>query len=200
MTVKIIENLLPICWQKGLQQTVKDLHWVHQKGTSYKVNNDSFIQGMDVFIDDNTVDSPQLVCYLIDHKQTNPVYPYIRPILYMLEDALGKAILRIIRIKINHQMPILGFNKDNYNIAHVDEPDGNLMSAVYYINDSDGDTFLFNEHYSPNKDIKKLTISHRITPQAGKIVFFPSTQMHASANPISTASRYVINFVFEVEK
>lgn len=200
MTIQIIENLLPVCWQKGLQQTVKDLQWIHQKGTSYKVNDDSFIHGMDVFIDDNTVDSPQFVYYIIDSKQTNPLFPYIRPILYMLEHKLGKKIIRIIRIKINHQLPIVGFNKDNYNIAHVDEPDGNLMSAVYYINDSDGDTFLFNEHYSQNKDIKGLTVSHRITPEAGKIVVFPSTQMHASANPINTASRYVINFVFEVEK
>jgi NAD-dependent deacetylase len=61
-------------------------------------------------------------------------------------------------------------------------------------------TVLFNENYSPNKDIKKLTVACRITPEAGKIVVFPSTQMHASSNPINTPSRYVINFVFETEK
>jgi hypothetical protein len=200
MTVQIVENLLPIGWQQGLQHTVKDLQWIHQRGTSYKVEEATFVQGMDIFIDDNTFDSPQFVSYIIDSKQTNPIFPYIRPILYMVEDKIGKKIIRINRIKINHQLPIVGFTSDNYNIPHVDEPDTNLISAIYYINDSDGDTVLFNEHYSPNKDIKKLTVACRITPEAGKIVVFPSTQMHASSNPINTPSRYVINFVFETEK
>jgi hypothetical protein len=200
MTVQIIENLLPVFWQQGLQNTVVDLQWIHQKGTSYKVEESTFIQGMDIFIDENTVDSPQFVSYIIDSKQTNPIFPYIRPILYMVEEQLGKKITRIIRIKINHQLPIVGFTSNNYNIPHIDEPDRNLTSAIYYINNSDGDTFIFNEHYSPNKDVDKLTVAHRITPEAGKIVVFPSTQMHASSNPINTPSRYVINFVFEVEK
>jgi hypothetical protein len=200
MTIQIIENLLPLCWQQGLQNTVNDLQWIHQKGTSYKIDESTFIQGMDIFIDENTLDSSQFVSYIIDSKQTNPIFPYIRPILYMVEEQIRKKIIRINRIKINHQLPVVGFTSNNYNIPHVDDSDRNLMSAIYYINDSDGDTFIFNEHYSPSKDISKLSLAHRISPEAGKIVVFPSTQLHASSNPINTPSRYVINFVFEIEK
>ena len=176
-----------------------DIPWIRQPGTSYKVNDHSFIQGMDKFEDELTVDSPQFVHFLIDPKQTSPVYSYIRPILYMLEDKLDKKITKICRIKINHQYPIIGFGEHNYNIAHVDDSNGKLLSAVYYINDSDGDTVIFNEKYSSSADIKKLTVLERIRPEAGKVVIFPSTQLHASSNPINTNARYVINFMFEVE-
>lgn len=199
MTIQVIENLIPVGWQQGIMDLMTDIPWIRQPGTSYKVNDYSFIQGMDKFEDEFTVDSPQFVHFLIDTKQTSPVYSYIRPILYMLEDKLGKKITKICRIKINHQYPIIGFSEHNYNIAHVDDSNGKLLSAVYYINDSDGDTVIFNEKYSVSADIKELTILQRIHPKAGKVIVFPSTQMHASSNPINTSSRYVINFMFEVE-
>jgi hypothetical protein len=199
MTIQIVENLIPVCWQQGIMDLMTDIPWIRQPGTSYKVNDHSFIQGMDKFEDELTVDSPQFVHFLIDPKQTSPVYSYIRPILYMLEDKLDKKITKICRIKINHQYPIIGFGEHNYNIAHVDDSNGKLLSAVYYINDSDGDTVIFNEKYSSSADIKKLTVLERIRPEAGKVVIFPSTQLHASSNPINTNARYVINFMFEVE-
>lgn len=198
MTVQVFENLIPICWQQGIQELMKDVPWIRQHGTSYKIEDTSFIQGMDKFEDENTIDSPQFVHYLIDHRQTSPLFSYIRPILYMIEDKLGRKIVKISRIKINHQYQIQGFGNDNYNIAHTDDSNTALMSAVYYVNDSDGDTFIFNEKYSSDKSINKLTILQRVTPKAGKVVVFPSTQMHSSSNPILSSSRYVINFLFEV--
>ena len=98
MSTQIIENLIPKGWQRGIQNLMSDVPWIRQPGTSYKVNDHSFIQGMDKFEDENTVDSPQFVHYLIDPKQTSPLFPYIRPVLYMLEDRLGKEIIKISRM------------------------------------------------------------------------------------------------------
>ena len=56
---------------------------------------------------------------------------------------------------------------------------------IYYINDSDGDTFL-------NK-----TETKRITPKANSAVIFPSNLWHASSNP-TKGKRIVINYVAEL--
>ena len=60
-------------------------------------------------------------------------------------------------------------------------------NAIYYVNDSDGDTVIFNE---TNKDYSedfgvmkenKFTVKQRITPEKGKVVVFPGHYYHASS-------------------
>jgi hypothetical protein len=198
--MQLIEQLLPKTWQEDLLKTMAEVTWIHQKGTSYKTSTGNFIQGMDVFVDENTVDTVQFIHYAILDSERSNMYPYLKPILYMIQDRLNIKISNIRRIKINHQSPIPNFTKTNYNIPHSDDSNPNLTTAIYYVNDSDGDTVLFNEHYNPNWAITHLTEVYRKTPKMGDLIVFPSTQFHASSNPIATPSRYIINFVFEVDK
>ena len=199
MTITVIDDLIPKAWQLDLLESMREVQWIHQKGTSYKTGPSNFIQGMDVFEDENTIDTVQFVHYAILGENKTFMFPYLKPMIYMIEDRIGKHIVRMHRIKINHQSPIPNFTKDNYNIAHSDDPRKELWSVVYYVNDSDGDTVIFNESYNPDWANKSLTVIERITPKMGRAVMFPSTQFHASSNPINTPSRYVINFTFEVE-
>ena len=64
---------------------------------------------------------------------------------------------------------------------HVDSSNSHT-SMIYYINDSDGDTFI-------NK-----TKTQRITPKANTAVIFPSNLWHASSNP-TKGRRMVINYM-----
>lgn len=198
--MQIIKDLLPKSWQEDLLDSLKDVTWVHQKGTSYKTGEGTFIQGMDVFVDENTVDSVQFVHYAMLGPERSFMFAYLKPIMYMIEERIGKKIKLLHRIKINHQAPIPNFTTDNYNIPHSDDANPLLWSLIYYVNDSDGDTVMFNERYNYDWAIKKLTIAERVTPEAGKAILFPASQFHASSNPINTPNRYVINFVFEVEQ
>lgn len=197
--ITTIETLIPINWQLDLLESMKQLPWIHQHNTSYKTGTGNFIQGMDVFEDENTVDTAQFVHYAITGDEKTFMFPYLKPMMLMLEARLGLKIVRMHRIKINCQMPIPNFNTNNYNIAHSDDSRKNLLSAIYYVNDSDGDTFIFNEHHNVDWEIKQLTIAQRITPKMGNVVIFPSTQLHASSNPIITGTRFVINFMFEAD-
>ena len=199
--MRIIEELIPKSWQLALLESMQDVTWIHQKGTSYQTVPTNFVHGMDVFVDENTIDSIQFVHYAILQNDRSFMFSYLRPLTYMIEDAIDKTITRIHRIKINHQSPIPNFNKDNYNIPHVDDVNYRLWTLIYYINDSDGDTFLFNEHYpTTGEHISKLTLLSRITPKMGKAIVFPSTQFHAGSNPINSPGRYVINITFEVKE
>jgi ectoine hydroxylase-related dioxygenase (phytanoyl-CoA dioxygenase family) len=78
-------------------------------------------------------------------------------------------------------------------------PAPGLLSMVYYVNDSDGDTFLFNEFQNSNK-VTEVTLKQRVMPRKGRAVIFDSNRFHASSNPINNTSRFVINFTFKIHE
>jgi hypothetical protein len=79
-------------------------------------------------------------------------------------------------------------------------------NAIYYVNDCDGDTFIFNEvneTYDPGEsDINKIkdmqfTVKRRITPKKGKIVIFPGKYYHSSSYTRNSRYRCVVNINLE---
>lgn len=106
-----------------------------------------------------------------------------------------------IRIKINLQTPVVNNGPDKYNGAHVDRytPHSTL---IYYLDDSDGDTFIFNELFDETNsatwpDNVIPTIKERVTPVANSLYYLDSgLRYHSSSNPINTDRRYTINFNF----
>jgi len=92
----------------------------------------------------------------------------------------------ILRAKIN-LLPKVEHNKDKYNTPHVDleyRKDIKYKSCIIYLNDSDGDTFIFNN---------KKEIIKRITPKKGDVLILEGNQIHASSHPIKTDYRLVLN-------
>jgi len=73
--------------------------------------------------------------------------------------------------------------KNKYHTPHHDR-NGPHWTAIYYVNDSDGDTFFFDE---------RGKIIERVSPEKGKVIVFPGETFHAGSSPIKTAVRSVIN-------
>ncbi len=67
----------------------------------------------------------------------------------------------------------------DYNFDHT--------TALYYVNDSDGDTFFFD---------KDNNIIHRETPLKGKLILFDGKEIHASSSP-SEGIRIAMNINFK---
>ena len=196
--MQIIENLIPKGWQEEILGLMTKIYWSYTPGTSdYNLNIE---EGLDIFTDENTIDTVQY-CHvaLQDGKSTTHIMNFF-PMIYLLQDRLQKKIISVHRIKINCLNPKPNFTSYNYNVAHVDSRNSNLTSVIYYINDSDGDTFVFDEFANINERIKSLTLSNRVTPVMGNALVIPSSQFHASSNPINTQARFVINFMMELEK
>jgi len=124
------------------------------------------------------------------------------PILYNLKLVTGlNFIQKMGRIKTNALFKNVNCGPNNYNIPHVDNPNPNYKSLLYYVNDSDGDTFIFNEVTTELPEDKnyippKLTLNRRVTPKKGTAIMFNSNRYHASSSPTKSDRRYVINFVF----
>jgi hypothetical protein len=128
------------------------------------------------------------------------------PILYFLEDASNLEIDDLIEFRLNL------FNRNTnivpHHIPHIDIPknEGKIYSAIYYINDSDGDTHFFKEFYDPS--IKRFingyspdifNLQTKATPKKGKMILFDSRRYHASTYPENNPERIVLNIVFTVK-
>jgi hypothetical protein len=99
------------------------------------------------------------------------------------------------RVKANLTFPQLGFKKGMYKPLHVDIDNPNCITAIYYVNDSDGDTLFFKDVDSMQRE-NDFTVLKRIRPQKGSLVYFPSNILHSSEFPIESEKRCVINFNF----
>jgi hypothetical protein len=87
------------------------------------------------------------------------------------------------RIKINQ---LVKSQNNQSHPPHVDDAAENMISAVYYINDSDGPTYFYDAN---NQCVNK------VQPKKNRCVIFPSNHLHASSSPILNDRRLVINIV-----
>jgi hypothetical protein len=101
-------------------------------------------------------------------------------------------VKKIIRVKSN----IIEKSNNNESIhpPHIDMHIPHFV-FLYYVNNSDGNTIIFNEKYS-SKQLPELTVEKEITPKSGSAVIFNGLQYHSSSPPIKSDRRIVINVNF----
>jgi hypothetical protein len=79
---------------------------------------------------------------------------------------------------------------------HVDEASKHFV-FLYYVNDSDGDTILYNEICDGKTNYENnLTELVRIKPKAGTAIVFDGSRYHSFTNPIYNDIRCVVNMNF----
>ena len=188
---KILENLIPQSMAESIERTM--LHTLF-------AYNPSTIDDLDWDQNDSNVKPTHQFIHPILHADGTPEDNLFEavglPILWFLEQKTGIKFLDINRIKINLLTPN-NTTEDNYAPPHYDVPDPGWVSMVYYINDSDGDTKIFDKYVAQrNTDLKVIGTS---TPKAGNAVIFDSNRCILVGNPIKFPNRYVINFVFKPE-
>jgi hypothetical protein len=205
--MRIIENFIPDSYKKELYDNLSgnNFGWFYEKGTVYTKTNSSLQErfGDSIVLDEMTEDNSQFTHVFFSSGQLNSaLYNLVKPMFYFLEQQ-GLQIKAMKRIKANMMTRDRGFPENSYNIAHIDVPKEEYgtkaFTFLYYVNDSDGDTYLFNEKYDPFQTSESLTIQHRITPKAGTGILFDSYQYHASSPPRVSPMRMVINYVIELE-
>ena len=71
----------------------------------------------------------------------------------------------------------------------------NHYTLLYYVNNSDGDTFLFNQIAETSNPVypDKMTLKNRISPKMGRAVLFDGLIYHSSSSPIINDERIAIN-------
>lgn len=142
--------------------------------------------------DENTEDVPQLIHVVGGNNSADA--QIISPLMYNISELVGFKP-KFQRIKVNLLWPnALRNNPNSYHRPHADHGQIDAKSLIYYVNDSDGDTIIFDKHWN-GENPGKLTAVERITPKAGAAVLFDSTRYHTSSSPTKNV-RSVINFIF----
>lgn len=189
--MKIINDIVPVGYQKHILEIMTNSHfpWFYNQGTSEQ-NTEG------VITNEYTQDVKQFTHRFCTFNDTTPWFHIVTPIIVALEEKTGIRYLhRIMRIKANMIMQHQSYPLNFYNLPHTDVVPGDVESEtlLYYVNNSDGDTIIFNER----DGLVSLTEKYRVTPQMGKAILFDSHIMHASSPPIVNKERVVINFVFK---
>jgi hypothetical protein len=191
MSYKLLENWLPKSYVETIKREFENLSsW--QFGHSSSGVGDNYDKN-----DPMIFDSVQFIHPIVENNEIiSNIYSLIFPIMLFLEKETGRSVKNMIRIKANC-LTRDGI-EEKYNAPHIDlTENGNFWSLVYFVNDSDGDTFLFDKSYPAPYD--DLSVVERISPKAGNAVLLPSNLYHASSNPIKSQRRIVINHIFEIE-
>lgn len=146
--------------------------------------------------DSNVKDTDGFVHIFMENNISNsPHDAIIMLIMDNIQKKIDKPIKDILRARASMIKENATFG-DYYQVPHVDYTIPHY-SAIYYINDADGDTVFFDEFYTDD-DYSKKTIQQRIPPERGKCIIFDGLQYHTGTVPTKN-KRMIININFTLE-
>lgn len=132
-------------------------------------------------------------------KPTSNYFSPIYPMVLTITEKTGVKFNRLDRMRFNF---VLGNpeSKLDYHMPHIDNYFPHYV-AIYYVNDCDGDTVIFNERLeieSEEADDQILkrnqwSIKQRVSPKKGRLVLFDGRYYHASSYTKTQPYRCVIN-------
>ncbi len=141
--------------------------------------------------------TPGIACYI---KQDNPKFineNLLREVKVITDEAckkIGKECKDIFNARSFMHFPLATELRKEYDNIHVDVGYEHLV-CLYYVNDSDGDTFLFDRTTKdgPMPKDTKPNIVKRVSPKKGRVVLFNGNRYHSSSGPTKDV-RVIINF------
>lgn len=188
----IIKNLISEDLQKELKECLKHRSFWYLS---------PFTSGSEIAQDPNDScikDGPQMVHELVNMDEAcSHLADTAFDMCENLERIFNFNIHKIHRIKAN----MLHQNKgaeNFYHPPHIDSVNANHISVVYYVEDSDGETLVFDK--TVDESHLDLSIKHSFKPVQGTAVAFPSKVFHASKSPVLHDTRVIINFLIEVDE
>jgi hypothetical protein len=198
----IIDNFLPEVYIDSIYKLMggEDIAWSFHK---HSVSSSTELEDL-FFTNQPTAEHIQFRHTFIENDKIRSAHlHYIAPLIACYENQFGK-IKSASRIKANLLMPQVGVKLQR---PHTDDGDeasydstgyiGNRKTLLYYVNNSDGETILYNEKYNGVPIKEELTIQQRIEAVKGRAIIFDSNQIHSGNIPTDKKYRLIINCIFE---
>lgn len=200
--VKVIENI-PDYFFMFLEDFLLsgDVPWYWNPSTAYIPKKGNEV-GFNVFEDSNTKETSQFThSFMQDDRDLSKYAHFLSEVIKYINEFV-MPIKKIVRVKANLLLKNENYPKEAYHPPHSDVFDENYdkqWTFLYYINDSDGDTIIFDKKWHPTHGDTQpeLNVVERHTPKAGNALLFKSNTYHTSSPPITSERRIVLNFVFE---
>lgn len=119
------------------------------------------------------------------------------PVLYILLDKANMEFRGLIRSRVNLSTRSSVQHKGYPHVDWIyDEP---YYSAIFYLEDSDGDTCFYNvedDGYSEIHLSEDIKVIKRVTPKRNRAVIFQGNIAHSAMLPLNHNTRTVVNFCF----
>ena len=186
--IKILDNLLSVKEISYIQSNIDKLFRNNSFQYMPYTSDDSFvIKREDIY------EAGQFVKTIVVNDQFTENYS--DALLHSLS-IIGNNFYNSTNIKLNHlyklkvNIQLQQEKVTGYNSPHIDLPFFHKV-LLYYIDDSDGDTYFFNKRPLGLQDC-----NFRVSPKAGRLVLFNGDIFHAGTHPMSSKHRRVINFCF----
>lgn len=193
--MQVIDDLFTKEQQELIETATLRIPWFFQDNTcdfSYIPNYPKKIKGV--------TETPFFVNMLFDDfKPQSEYFKYYSHIVGILEQRTGRPYMnRLFRMKANMYLQQPTYPQGHFHTPHVDVYDektdtiGEGEIFLYYVDDSDGETFMFNERFPAQSVTKKISVR----PKKGRGVLFDLQALHASSPPRTHDRRMTLNFVF----
>lgn len=135
-----------------------------------------------------------------DQIPNQKAYNLVLDICKQLRRKLSYNFLDPYRIKYNLLPQIITDYNLQYHTPHVDS-DIDHYVILYYVNDSDGPTYIFNEtrqdfDMDAAYKTKQFTIKETVEPKKGRLIIFDGNLYHTSSSPTLSSKRTVLNINF----
>ena len=132
---------------------------------------------------------------IADNNSNSGFSGMVLPIVFAIKDAVGQKLEEIVSVHANMTINI---GRQHGGHPHTDcqsvkdTETSELYSAIYYVDDCDGDTLFFEDD--------KKTVFHRQTPVANSMIVFHRTVTHSATLPMVSQKRRIINFNCRFER
>ena len=204
---KVIDNFISKTYQDELLKGVgaPSTAWLYQPNMDYSPDNARENYGITntVAFEQETDDKySQFVLEILDigNIQNHALFYALLGLTCKITDYLIPNH-REYRIRGIHQTPIP--KAPLHYIPHTDcqQSKNDVWSAIYYLNDATGDTFLFEEQIDDvsmsDRRTHKWKPIDQVSPKKGRLILFPARQYHAGSPP-KRDMRMLINFNFSM--
>lgn len=186
--IKVFDNVISKQDQENIEKfmTGDEFPWFFSQAGYY--NTTTFVTEETKHLVEN---NPNIKEYFVlshtTYDERGVVSSFNESCITILE-SIVKEKYKLLRIKCNLSTKIESFKSYEHNIPHTDFNNYNTKTAIFYVNDSDGDTFFFDNNG---------VVIKRITPKKNRLVLFDCTQLHAGSHPSKNDKRICINYNFQ---
>lgn len=201
--MNIVDNFLPNRYKKELVEIIAshNFPWFYHDSMSYRGNDEVKKPSI---VDKNIKETSQFVhFFMIDTGEfyCSDYWERLKPMFWLFADKTNIDYKKIVRCKANLILKDKDFKMGQYNFPHTDINEDNgkeYITALYYLIDSDGPTYVFDENLRNNSEPKSVHIKDKSEVTENRLIYFDAYQYHASSNPINYSRRIVINLLMEL--
>ena len=183
--IEVVDNFISPSYLNALQDAVHPnslMSWSFQGSQSGHEFNEGDIEDFGFSIPLCTPDQP-------DTFFNTPIATFVSPLVYLMKDyAEADSIIRC-------RLDLTLFHSKKYlHPPHIDVPIKHV-ATILYLNDTDGDTVIYDQKGEYGKTYSNMKIKETISPKAGRMLLFDGSYVHTGHSPSKHQTRILLNTV-----